>query len=267
MLHVLTENEIAVKAIEIINDKPGITTTELISELEKIFILHPDDQVILKNRKDTKFSQKVRNLVSHYSTNFFGEHVKKGPKEGRSLTWYIKDKGTYLLNDYFKDEISDFILEEEENLSLYKVDDYAEVELEIAENRMPEEVEIGTRKRYKTDQKIIKTYIKSKGYICENNSKHITFTANTTGNNYVEGHHLIPMKAQKDFSVNIDRSENLVSLCPVCHRQVHLGTKEECQNVLQKLYELKKEELERIGISITFEDLYNKYYAKKSMNN
>ena len=33
----------------------------------------------------------------------------------------------------------------------------------------------------------------------------------------MEGHHLIPMKAQDDFENNLDRVENSVCLCPNCH--------------------------------------------------
>jgi DNA polymerase III delta subunit len=61
-MHVLSENEIAIKAIRLIANYPGLSTTELIKELQKLFLLHPDDTRILKNRNDTYFSQKVRNL-------------------------------------------------------------------------------------------------------------------------------------------------------------------------------------------------------------
>ena len=42
-----------------------ITTAELITELTDMFLPDGEDAEILEGRQDTKFSQKVRNLVSH----------------------------------------------------------------------------------------------------------------------------------------------------------------------------------------------------------
>ena len=41
------------------------------------------------------------------------------------------------------------------------------------------------------------------------------------GKDYIEAHHLIPMEYQGDFSVSIDVPENIISLCPNCHRAFH----------------------------------------------
>lgn len=67
------ESEIVKPALKIIKDKPGITTSELIEELQKVVELYPGDKEILKGRNDTKFSQIVRNLISHKENNKFGK--------------------------------------------------------------------------------------------------------------------------------------------------------------------------------------------------
>ena len=72
---------------------------------------------------------------------------------------------------------------------------------------------------------------------------------------------MIPIKAQKDFEKNIDRPENIVCLCPICHRAVHNAKKEERIEILKKLYDNKIDNLKRVGIDISFEDLFNKYYV------
>lgn len=59
------ESEIVKPALKIIKDNPGISTSELIKELQKIIELYPGDKEILAGRNDTKFSQIVRNLISH----------------------------------------------------------------------------------------------------------------------------------------------------------------------------------------------------------
>lgn len=60
-----SENEIAPIALDVIRTHPGIRTSELIDELRMIMKPSGEDLVILDNRNDDKFSQKVRNIKSH----------------------------------------------------------------------------------------------------------------------------------------------------------------------------------------------------------
>ena len=107
-----------------------------------------------------------------------------------------------------------------------------------ASDREPQLSKTSSSRRYKTDARIAKKEVP-----------------------YQEGHHLIPIKAQKDFEKNIDRPENIVCLCPICHRAVHNAKKEERIEILKKLYDNKIDNLKRVGIDISFEDLFNKYYV------
>ena len=51
-----------------------------------------------------------------------------------------------------------------------------------------------------------------------------TLFMSKTGKPYLEVHHIIPINAQEDFpNVNIDIPENVVCLCPSCHREIHNG--------------------------------------------
>ena len=62
-----TEGEIAVVALEIIRNHPGLHTSELIDEARMQMRPSGEDLEILHNRNDDKFSQKVRNIKSHNS--------------------------------------------------------------------------------------------------------------------------------------------------------------------------------------------------------
>lgn len=62
-----TEKEIKIEAIIVIEEAGEINTTDLIKELRERMQPDGDDLVILAGRNDDKFSQKVRNLVSHMS--------------------------------------------------------------------------------------------------------------------------------------------------------------------------------------------------------
>ncbi|MCB2312327.1 hypothetical protein LGL55_13265 [Clostridium tagluense] len=69
----ITEREILVEAIKILRDKKSISIKELREYLRGNMNLSDDDLIINKNRNDTKFDQKVRNLISHRSGNGFME--------------------------------------------------------------------------------------------------------------------------------------------------------------------------------------------------
>lgn len=96
-------------------------------------------------------------------------------------------------------------------------------------------------------------------YRCEIDPTHRTFTAKINKEPFVEGHHLIPFCKRNDFDVNIDIVENIVALCPVCHRLVHLATDDEKRVILTKLYEYNIKDLQKAGINISLEQLIEFY--------
>jgi hypothetical protein len=67
----IKEQDLILPSLRIAASKPGgiISTSDLILELEALF--QPDglDAEVLDGRNDTRFSQKVRNLVSHREAN------------------------------------------------------------------------------------------------------------------------------------------------------------------------------------------------------
>ena len=74
-----------------------ISTTELIKVLEAEFEPEGEDAEILKNRNDIKFSQKVRNLVSHRESpdSIFAKGYAEYDEKGKGLK--ITDKGRAFL--------------------------------------------------------------------------------------------------------------------------------------------------------------------------
>ena len=85
----IREADLYIPALRIANAYPGgfVSTADLILELEAIFNPTGVDNEILEGRADTRFSQKVRNLVSHRKgsqSNFINsgyaeyDDVKKG---------------------------------------------------------------------------------------------------------------------------------------------------------------------------------------------
>ena len=102
---------------------------------------------------------------------------------------------------------------------------------------------------------IIKTQaIEAAGYQCEIDSVHSTFTAKSTGHQYMEGHHALPMKYQEMFSNSLDVYANIICLCPICHRLLHYGIETEKENVINKIYYYRSDRLAASGIKISKTD-------------
>lgn len=101
-----------------------------------------------------------------------------------------------------------------------------------------------SQKRTKRDYKIIDDAKKRDNFSCVVNEKHNTFLSG--GNNYTEGHYLIPMFQQKNFDFSLDIVENIVTLCPNCHREVHFADNK--KDILNTLYEKQEKILDKYGI-------------------
>lgn len=112
----------------------------------------------------------------------------------------------------------------------------------------------------KRNPQIGKEAIKVGGYKCGLNSGHATFVTKN-GTPYVEAHHLIPMRKQDEFNNSLDVKANIIPLCSFCHDKIHYGTAEDINEMLEKLYEDRKELLELSGIGINFDKL-KQYYKE-----
>ena len=75
----------------------------------------------------------------------------------------------------------------------------------------------------------------------------------------MESHHLIPISRYKDFQYSLDVEENVVSLCPTCHRLLHHGKMSEKEVLLKKLHDARKQALKQCGLDISFDKL-KEYY-------
>ncbi|WP_186807073.1 MrcB family domain-containing protein [Priestia megaterium] len=117
-----------------------------------------------------------------------------------------------------------------------------------------------TKNSYLGNPKVTKRALINAQYRCEYDASHITFVNDTTGMNYVEGHHLIPLSAQGEFNYSIDVPQNIISLCPNCHRKIHKASKEQKKVMIHKLYTSRKDALIKKGIITTQEHIESFYY-------
>ena len=111
--------------------------------------------------------------------------------------------------------------------------------------------------KYPRNPAISKQVLKNAKYLCECGSDHVSFVRKSNGKNYTEPHHIIPMSAQGDFDIDLDCLPNIISLCSNCHNRLHYGA--DIDDMLYKIYEQRKESLEKHGINITFPELLSYY--------
>lgn len=118
-------------------------------------------------------------------------------------------------------------------------------------------------KQVNRNRAVGKQALRNAKYKCEFNNDHETFVTENTSNQFMEAHHLIPMEYQYEVWLeqgkNIDCVENVVSLCPNCHRAIHYSDKKTKERMLLKLFESRQELLSGIGIVVSWEDIKNMY--------
>lgn len=94
---------------------------------------------------------------------------------------------------------------------------------------------------------------------CEIDIEHETFLNNNSKKQYIEAHHLIPLKYQSQFEKSLDVQANIVALCPNCHRKLHHGVKKDVYNDIEKLFNSRNEKLLLCGLDIKLDQLQKMY--------
>lgn len=125
----------------------------------------------------------------------------------------------------------------------------------------------GTSERYSSNPRRSRNALEEAGFKCELNQNHTTFVNKKSKKQYMEAHHLIPMREQGAFEYDIDVPENILCICPTCHRKIHLAEDRAKREILKQAYEKKKDHLPHRGISIEFEDLLQIYNVSEKITN
>lgn len=96
----ITEGDLIVPALRLLAQSGNgfMTTSALIQALEEHFQPDGDDAELLLNRSDTKFTQRVRNLVSHRGAATGLEARGLASYDADNNGWHITDKGRALVD-------------------------------------------------------------------------------------------------------------------------------------------------------------------------
>ena len=204
----------------------GLTTSELIQQLEVLLSPSGQDLLILAGRKDTRFSQKVRNLVSHRTLESQGLATREREDE-RNSRFHITAAGLarYHGNAASLDALLDFSIDENSN-ELIQLNQG--VELEVLD-----EIEISEGQRVtRTSEYLVRSgqlrtaaiehYSEGDSIRCTACSFEFALAYPDIGVGYIQIHHLVPISYLKGQTLSLsDALENVRPLCANCHAIVH----------------------------------------------
>ena len=114
-------------------------------------------------------------------------------------------------------------------------------------------------RKVKRDQNLIHKVLKKSDYSCFFDSTHYTFPSKTRPN-YVEGHHIIPISLKDSFEEELDCEDNIISLCPNCHKLMHYAIPE-CKEEYLKIILENTSKLK--SFNIVLDDLREVYCGVK----
>jgi hypothetical protein len=204
----------------LLNKEAGLKTSDLIRLLSEELEISGKDAEILKDRKDTHFSQKVRNLVSHRT------FIKKGlityEKIGKDGLHKITNLGeSYLLNNINN---FNFIVDNnfDENQRKEIIDkDYSNL---VIEEGFTKFTQIKTKARSRKLVEIAKDYYSKDGKIyCAACNFNFEDFYGEIGKGYIEIHHIEPIFAKEDNFEQLAKEalSKVVPVCANCHRIIH----------------------------------------------
>ena len=233
----IEEKTLILPTLYIIQRDGAVSTTDLIAELTAVFNPTGEDAAILAGRKDTKFSQKVRNLKSHRDSNRMDVYTAINTARKYTLTAegekYLGEnieQIEYLFSNKFSSsEVADVVSAVEKTIGKKrKIYVYTEEDMVSEGKAVSKETVVKKRSKKLRDAAIEhyrhadeKLYCTICGFCFENRYGDI-------GKDYIEIHHEKPVYQYSDdgFESYITEAvEKVKPLCANCHRMIHRNVK------------------------------------------
>ncbi|MET4371040.1 5-methylcytosine-specific restriction protein A [Bradyrhizobium sp. LB12.1] len=160
-----------------------------------------------------------------------------------------------------------------DNLSFLSGDEYQEAANELATDEVarsppaggvpkPSKTIVRQHAKYKRDPEMAAMAIQKARYQCEIDAAHVTFTSRKTKKPFVEAHHLIPVQCQDEFEFSLDVPENIIALCPGCHRKFHHAAFREIRLPVTRIFSVREEGLKSRSIIWPLEKLTRLYQGE-----
>lgn len=101
--------------------------------------------------------------------------------------------------------------------------------------------------QYGRDRQVALEALKRAQFKCELFPEYPTFISRSSGNIFMEAHHLIPMKLQDSFAKPLDVVDNICCLNPLSHRLVHFGQFGSFEEQLAKIVTDRSDFIKSVG--------------------
>lgn len=239
------------------------------------------------SEKAEELQKKLRSTLSDFTFNVMDLHAKnilgKGYERGHICgKYYIKDNipddkviiddlrnllGVYrelkgLVGNNIFSEIGETTSENEE-IYQEEANEVLPISIDIGPLPKPNPTQIGQQTVYRGKPGRAKNALINADHKCENDDKHSTFIHKKTKKPFMEAHHLVPLRFQNEFKVDIDVPENIISMCPNCHRLIHKAKDNEKSELLDRLFAIRRNSLAERGINISLERILKYYSVEK----
>lgn len=177
---------------------------------------------------------------------------------------YINSVFTSNLNEYFELSDKNALLEvllNKKNLNILKdIFEFASG-IKFDNNLLTNRIDRKNIKQQAREKYDYKCFF---DYFADNENDHLAHQLNyfETKNSrvYLEAHHMIQMENSKFFEKDIDIVENIIPVCPNCHKKLHNAKPEVIMKMLKLYYaNSNKQELMRKGIFVDIETLARFY--------
>lgn len=212
-------------------------------EISKINISNPISIETYKMIENIK-------LINGYQEYNKSEHYFPNATINYFLSYVSKE---LMEQEFIMDSLSDQIVD-------FNFDNNAYTDLFIEEDiqtpiKKTEPILLNEVYKYKRNiLEVKKAKIKS-NWTCENDDNHITFINNYDKKPFIEAHHLIPMATQGLFEYSIDFADNIICLCPTCHKRIHYGVKTDKSEMISKFYKDRIDKIKRFNIDASIKDI------------
>lgn len=221
-----TESDLIVPALQFMKENPnGVTTSQLIDHLIDVLKPTGHDADILPGRKDTHFSQKVRNLKSHNTLTTKG--LAEYHKVGKTGIWEITPQGYQYLGETEQDGLVSSL----EKQGFKAKDIEREVkksfsEIIIEEGALDNRTTTQRNRSNKVREIAINEFKKAHNgqLFCIACGFNFFETYGELGKDFIEIHHKEPMHLMdiEGEKMTLDEALKKVAVvCPNCHRMIH----------------------------------------------
>lgn len=120
-------------------------------------------------------------------------------------------------------------------------------------------IKVGSLYVYPRNRLVVYKAKMKSNWQCEFNNQHETFTSMVNKKPYLDAHHLIPMATQDYYDNTIDFTDNVVCLCPTCHSRIHHAIIPQKLEMIEVLYDKRKDLYQRHEIDINKQKLESYY--------